>query len=126
LFNIGFQELLVVLVVALVIVGPGKLPDLARAIGRGLGEFRRATNEIRETVEQDETIREIKREFQAAQRGAPVTQPPGVSEESSPLWQGGAPGGASGDTAVDSASGEAVGEQRREGAEPAPADAGKA
>jgi sec-independent protein translocase protein TatB len=69
MFNIGFQELLVILVIALIVVGPSKLPDLAKALGRGIGEFRRATSEIKDTIEQDETVRELKKEFQTAQRG---------------------------------------------------------
>jgi Tat protein translocase TatB subunit len=69
MFNIGFQELLVILVIALIVVGPSKLPDLAKALGRGIGEFRRATSEIKETIEQDETVRELKKEFESAQRG---------------------------------------------------------
>jgi Tat protein translocase TatB subunit len=68
-FDIGFQELLVILVIALIAVGPSKLPDLARALGRGISEVRKATNEIKDTLEQDETVKEIKKEFQSAQRG---------------------------------------------------------
>ncbi len=69
MFNIGFQEMLVILVIALIVVGPNKLPDLARALGRGIAEFRRATSEIKETIEQDDTVRELKKEFETAQRG---------------------------------------------------------
>jgi sec-independent protein translocase protein TatB len=69
MFNIGFQELLLILVIALIVVGPSKLPDLAKALGRGIGEFRKATSEIKETIEQDETVRELKKEFESAQRG---------------------------------------------------------
>jgi len=72
MFGIGFQELVVILVIALIVVGPSKLPDLARALGRGLGEFRRATNEIKETLDQDETIKDLKNEFSAAQQPAAV------------------------------------------------------
>ena len=67
MFGIGFPELLLILVVALIVVGPSKLPDLARALGRGYAEFRRATDELKETFEQDDTVREIKQEFQSAQ-----------------------------------------------------------
>jgi Tat protein translocase TatB subunit len=67
MFDIGFDEFLLILVVALFIYGPNKLPDLAKALGRGYAEFRRATNELKETFEQDETVREIKQEFQKAQ-----------------------------------------------------------
>jgi sec-independent protein translocase protein TatB len=67
MFDIGFDEFLLILVVALFVYGPSKLPDLARALGRGYAEFRRATNELKETFEQDETVREIRQEFQKAQ-----------------------------------------------------------
>ena len=47
----GFQELLVILVVALLVVGPKRLPEVARALARALRELRRAQNEFRSTVE---------------------------------------------------------------------------
>ncbi len=67
MFGIGFPELLLIMAIALIVVGPSKLPDLARALGRGYAEFKRATNELKETFEQDDTVREIKNEFHAAQ-----------------------------------------------------------
>jgi Tat protein translocase TatB subunit len=67
MFGIGFPELILILAVALIVVGPGKLPDLARALGRGLAEFRKATGDLKETFDQDETVREIKKEFRSAQ-----------------------------------------------------------
>jgi len=68
MFDIGFPELIMILVVALFVYGPDRLPDLARAMGKAYAEFRRAMNELKETFEQDETVREIKQEFNAAQR----------------------------------------------------------
>ncbi len=50
MLNIGPQELLLILVVALVIVGPKKLPELARAIGRGMNEFRKIQDEVKDMV----------------------------------------------------------------------------
>lgn len=67
MFGLGFQEVLLILFIALIVVGPGKLPDLARALGRGLAEFRKATNEIKSTFDQDETVQELKKEFRTAQ-----------------------------------------------------------
>src|SRR5262249_61193965 len=51
MFDIGFQEMLVIGVLALLVFGPGKLPELGRMIGRALREFRRASDEVRSTVE---------------------------------------------------------------------------
>lgn len=53
MLDIGIQELLVVMVLALLIFGPDKLPDLGRRIGRAMREFRRASDEFRSTVEQN-------------------------------------------------------------------------
>ena len=53
MFNIGMPELLLILAIALIILGPKKLPDIARALGRSLSEFRRASDEIKETIEAD-------------------------------------------------------------------------
>jgi sec-independent protein translocase protein TatA len=50
MFNIGPQELLLILLVALVIVGPKRLPEISRTIGRGLREFRKAQDEVTKTI----------------------------------------------------------------------------
>ena len=50
---IGFQELILILVVALLIFGPKKLPELGRSLGKALGEFRRASNEIKQSIEKE-------------------------------------------------------------------------
>ncbi len=60
MFGIGFTEILVILVVALLVIGPKRLPDVARALGRAYREFIRATEEIRGalTTENDEESKE--------------------------------------------------------------------
>lgn len=51
MLDIGFQELLIIGVIALLVFGPHRLPELARALGRALREFRRASDEFRSTIE---------------------------------------------------------------------------
>lgn len=53
MFNVGTQELLVILVLALVVVGPQKLPEIARSIGRGMREFRKMQDEVKDMVKVD-------------------------------------------------------------------------
>jgi sec-independent protein translocase protein TatA len=50
---IGIQELVLIFVVALLIFGPKKLPELGRSLGKTLGEFRRASNEIKQSIERE-------------------------------------------------------------------------
>lgn len=51
--SIGMPELVIILVIALIVFGPRKLPELGRSLGRSLGEFRRASNELRSTLEEE-------------------------------------------------------------------------
>lgn len=50
---LGFQEILLILVIALVIFGPKKLPELGRSLGKTLSEFRRASNEIKNSIQKE-------------------------------------------------------------------------
>ena len=53
MFGIGFPELIVILVLALVIIGPKKLPELGRSIGRGIAELRRMSEDLKGTIEEN-------------------------------------------------------------------------
>lgn len=51
MFNIGATELILILVLALVVFGPGKLPDVGRAIGKSIKEFKKASRDFQEDLE---------------------------------------------------------------------------
>jgi sec-independent protein translocase protein TatA len=51
--SLGMPELIVIFVIALIVFGPRKLPELGRSLGRGIAEFKKATNELQNTLEQE-------------------------------------------------------------------------
>ena len=60
MFGIGMPELMIIMVIALIVIGPQKLPELARSLGKGLAEFKRATDDFRQSVETDSRSAEEK------------------------------------------------------------------
>ncbi|MGK2945888.1 MAG: Sec-independent protein translocase protein TatB [Desulfuromonadales bacterium] len=61
MFGIGFPELLMIMALALIVLGPKRLPDLARALGRGLSEFKRASDELKQTFTEESRSYDLKR-----------------------------------------------------------------
>ncbi len=64
--TIGMPELILIFVVALLLFGPRKMPQIGRSIGRALGEFRRASNDFKRTIEDEvaaDEIREVERDL---------------------------------------------------------------
>ncbi len=80
MFGIGFGELVIILIVVLIAVGPDKMPTFMKAVGKGLREFRRATRELRSSVGidellRDEDLRELRRPIDLNAPARPVTRP---------------------------------------------------
>jgi TatA/E family protein of Tat protein translocase len=79
-------ELLVIMVVALVVLGPKRLPEVAKALGKGLAEFRRATSDLSDELKQAQSVieREAREADRAArQRATGRTLPSGVEQRAS-------------------------------------------
>jgi sec-independent protein translocase protein TatA len=87
--SIGMPELIIIFVIALIIFGPRKLPELGRSLGKSISEFKRASNELRSTLEEEIRLEdqrsdlESRRQAQAAKTaaaqpsGAEAAPPPG-------------------------------------------------
>jgi sec-independent protein translocase protein TatB len=63
MFGIGMPEMLLILAIALIVIGPKKLPDLAKSLGKALGEFKKATSELKDSIQIDSELKEVKTTF---------------------------------------------------------------
>ena len=72
--SIGMPELIIILVIALIIFGPRKLPELGKSLGRSLNEFKKASQDLQNTLEQEIKIEEQK-ETDARQKPAAAPRP---------------------------------------------------
>ena len=63
---LGMPELIVIFVIALLVFGPRKLPELGRSLGKSLGEFKRASNELRNTLDEEIRLEEQQQQREAA------------------------------------------------------------
>ena len=92
MFGIGMTELLVIFVIGLLVLGPKRLPELARSLGRGLAEFRRATTDMRQEftdIADDANIAPPKLEPSGEAAAGPSTSPSGESSASTTTAPGG-------------------------------------
>lgn len=63
MFGMGMPEILLILAIALIVIGPKKLPDLAKSLGRALGEFKKATTDLKESMQIDNELSDVKKAF---------------------------------------------------------------
>ncbi len=89
MFGIGMPELIIILAIALIVIGPSKLPDLARALGRGMSEFRKATQEIKDSFDLDEDLQDVKQDLADSISGIdqPLDLEDSESKETEPKYR---------------------------------------
>ena len=83
---IGMPELIIILVIALIIFGPRKLPELGKSLGRSLNEFKKASTDLQNTLEQEIRIEEQKE--QAAKTRAAADAAPAPVDSAQPVSRG--------------------------------------
>jgi sec-independent protein translocase protein TatB len=76
MFGLGMGEIVVILIVALLFVGPDKLPGAAKSIGKGIRDLRRNTRDLRDTLEKDSQLGDAVRELRSALHDDPRHFPP--------------------------------------------------
>ncbi|MBC2705201.1 twin-arginine translocase TatA/TatE family subunit [Desulfobacula sp.] len=60
MFGLGMPEILMILAIALIVIGPKKLPELAKTLGRALGEFKRSAQDFKRSIDVETTVKDIK------------------------------------------------------------------
>ncbi len=91
MFGIGLPELIIIMVIALIIIGPSKLPDLARALGKGMAEFKKATQEIKDSLDVDQDFQDIRNDL--SDTVSSLNRPMEEQEPVDKAPEGGAPSG---------------------------------
>ena len=82
--SIGMPELVIILVIALIIFGPRKLPELGRSLGKSIGEFKKASNELRSTIEEEIRVEETRERTTQAAAATPPSPAPAPAAEATP------------------------------------------
>jgi sec-independent protein translocase protein TatA len=82
--SIGMPELIIIFVIALIIFGPRKLPELGRSLGKSLAEFKRASNELKSTLEEEIRLEEQRSKVEPSKPAETTSPPPSAHMDEAP------------------------------------------
>jgi sec-independent protein translocase protein TatA len=77
--SIGMPELIIIFVIALIIFGPRKLPELGRSLGKSIAEFKKASNELKSTLEEEIRLEEQRSTIDASKAATPAAAAPAAT-----------------------------------------------
>jgi len=119
MFGMGMPEILLILAIALIVIGPKKLPDLAKSLGRAMNEFKHAANEFKDSMDLDNDIREVKKSFDDVEAELRKKNAVELKPKKTPLENEGAPAT---ESDLSTRPVETVPEAEREASPPPPAE----
>ena len=82
--SLGLPELLLIFIVALIVFGPKKMPEIGRTLGKALGEFRKATDDLKNTIEREVRVEELKQITQITPTAVTPTESVSRTEPEAP------------------------------------------
>src|SRR5205809_6236366 len=83
--SIGMPEMIIILVIALIVFGPRKLPEIGRSLGKSLAEFKKASNELRNTLEEEIRLEEQRSTLEASRAVSQAATPSPVVHTEEPV-----------------------------------------
>ncbi len=91
--SVGLPELLLIFVIALLLFGPRKLPEIGKTLGKAMNEFKRASNDLQRSLEDEIAVDELKQTKREIEAAAALTTtpsgPPPATEAAQPIAAGG-------------------------------------
>lgn len=84
MFGIGMPELIIIFVIALIVIGPHKLPDLARSLGKGLAEFKKASEDFQRSIHEETRKEEARKEEARKEEEKAVAAQPATAAGKTP------------------------------------------